>query len=301
MGDEQPSVLDVEDPVVKMCDKIAEEQEHIDEEEEEEEEDIDFDVNLVRGHRKVSQNLLAADLCTINACLSVMQVPQLTPLDAVLLCQDGDASVDVTGNRVWLGARILAQYFAMEYSDNLSSARVLELGAGTGFVGLALALLGASKVTLSDIEPTVLELLQDNVNLNPHTKACTTIRKLAWEMNPTSSCSENDVFDIVIAAECVYDLAVLPMLLSTAANFVDRGNHGHVYMINCTSRLLMTSEAANELFTEEAKKVGLVDAEVIPIPDSLQKAVVRGTQDEQQTKVERGLQQESISFIRLSF
>mmetsp|Transcript_3891 Transcript_3891/g.6476 ORF Transcript_3891/g.6476 Transcript_3891/m.6476 type:complete len:483 (-) Transcript_3891:2693-4141(-) len=39
MGDEQPSVLDVEDPVVKMCDKIAEEQEHIDEEEEEEEEE----------------------------------------------------------------------------------------------------------------------------------------------------------------------------------------------------------------------------------------------------------------------
>lgn len=48
----------------------------------------------------------------------------------------------------------------------LTDKRILELGSGTGLVGLGLAFLGAKDITMTDLEG-VVPLIQKNVDANP--------------------------------------------------------------------------------------------------------------------------------------
>lgn len=55
-----------------------------------------------------------------------------------------------TGLTVWDGSVVLAKYLESNFKS-LQGQRVLEIGAGTGIVGLTASLLGASEVVVSDL------------------------------------------------------------------------------------------------------------------------------------------------------
>ena len=68
-----------------------------------------------------------------------------------------------TGGRLWPGALLMCRFLRQEKLDDL---RVLELGSGTGAVGLYAAALGARHVTLTDGQERVLRLAQTNADAN---------------------------------------------------------------------------------------------------------------------------------------
>lgn len=84
--------------------------------------------------------------------------------------------------------------------------RILELGCGTGVVGLACALRGAS-VTMTDL-PENLDLARANAEANKVSSGVV-VQALSWG-SPTTS-----TFDVVIGSDCLYDADVLPALLKT--------------------------------------------------------------------------------------
>merc|ERR1712196_624077 len=67
------------------------------------------------------------------------------------------------GSRVWGSAYVLAEH--LQRLAGLKGARVVELGAGPGLVGLVAAALGAN-VVLTDHVVAVLELLRNNTARN---------------------------------------------------------------------------------------------------------------------------------------
>ena len=69
-----------------------------------------------------------------------------------------------TGVVVWDAAIVLAKYLET-ISDKLQGTKVVELGSGTGAVGLSAAVLGASSVILTDQEELV-EFLIHNIDIN---------------------------------------------------------------------------------------------------------------------------------------
>ncbi len=85
----------------------------------------------------------------------------------------------------------------------LKGLTAVELGCGTGFLGISAAALGAS-VTLTDGLPDVLPLARENVALNRAAVAraggALAVQRLAWGDPPPPAAP----FDLVLASECVY-------------------------------------------------------------------------------------------------
>jgi len=109
-----------------------------------------------------------------------------------------------TGLDVWEGARALARHLLQEPALVGEGTRVLEVGAGTGFVGLSLARAGA-EVCLTDGSQEVLSLLAENVQANAHAFAhVPTVRQLRWGVAEDLEHVAGEHYDVVIASECVY-------------------------------------------------------------------------------------------------
>jgi predicted nicotinamide N-methyase len=129
------------------------------------------------------------------------------------------------GAQTWGGGCLLADMLVQAPSDfglrppPGRPLRVLELGAGTGLVGLAAGkllqeLCISSELVLSDFHPTVLDNLRNNVASNfPDTSASVSIAVhcLDWSQFATLPSSPVDAlfdrpFDIILGADIVYEI-----------------------------------------------------------------------------------------------
>ncbi|XP_071767417.2 protein N-lysine methyltransferase METTL21A isoform X1 [Centroberyx gerrardi] len=100
---------------------------------------------------------------------------------------------------VWDAAVVMCMYLELGQVE-LKGKVAIELGAGTGLVGIVAALLGA-KVTITDREPA-LEFLAANVKANVPQGSVAAVSELTWgealERYPAGG------FDLVLGADIVY-------------------------------------------------------------------------------------------------
>ena len=152
-------------------------------------------------------------------------VKELTPFDIMRL-YNGDH--DATGNMVWMGALFFAEAFPHLKNSLFSDRRVLELGSGTGFGGIALLILSSSancspqELVMTDGNPASLELCRDNCQLNSQyfDEVSINVRMLDW--NEAFS-FQGEKFDTIISTDVVYDVAAVNPLLSTVHRYLSPG------------------------------------------------------------------------------
>jgi predicted nicotinamide N-methyase len=145
--------------------------------------------------------------------------------------------------QLWPSAVALAHYFSLPYMrDFIGGRKILELGAGTGFLGCYLAKLGG-KVLITDLEKTI-KMLETTIELNNVGKcsdvknvgfACAT--PLDWfipsslgdiksffihpnvDLNKgfisSSSSSASFFLDMICACDCIYNPSLHVPLLNT--------------------------------------------------------------------------------------
>lgn len=163
--------------------------------------------------------------------------------------EDGGASG--CGGKVWIAGELLCEYI-LEKSENgdgsgllwqhhraatdahesqkshvKGKTHVLELGSGTGVVGLCVALLaqqhpaemGDVHVTVTDIGELV-PLMQSNIDSN-HVSSVASAESLCWG---SALIQEHQHPDVVLAADCVYLEAAFPLLERTLMDLTD-GDH----------------------------------------------------------------------------
>jgi predicted nicotinamide N-methyase len=118
------------------------------------------------------------------------------------------------GSVVWDASRTLLAFLRKtvreEKPDPVAGARVLEIGAGTGVVGLALARSGAKSVVLTD-KHSQLPLMRKNIEHNDDSdellapvKVLPLVWGADWQAESDSSLSACDAFDLIVACDCVY-------------------------------------------------------------------------------------------------
>ena len=95
---------------------------------------------------------------------------------------------------------------------------VLELGSGTGYVGIALATLGASRVCLTDL-PQKLPLLKRSLEANPDIAGEMDARILAWGTTGDAYV-DGSSFDLLVASDVTYDADLVPPLAHSLASLM---------------------------------------------------------------------------------
>ncbi|KAL4869675.1 hypothetical protein BDV12DRAFT_167465 [Aspergillus spectabilis] len=137
-------------------------------------------------------------------------------------------SSGTTGFRTWEAALHLGTFLSTTESGKIliANKRVLELGAGTGFLSLLCAKhLGAETVVVTDREPALIEQIDDCIGKNGLDRR--QIRAGIWEWGMplrVPSFSQGSVdetgdsrveFDIALGADLIYDVDLVPLLVST--------------------------------------------------------------------------------------
>ncbi|XP_072425466.1 EEF1A lysine methyltransferase 3-like isoform X2 [Chiloscyllium punctatum] len=112
---------------------------------------------------------------------------------------------------IWEAGLVLCQYFERE-KISFSGKKVIELGSGTGIVGILAVLLGGD-VTLTD-QPNVLSQIQFNVanNIPVSVQQRTKVSALIWGENQNQFPTN---YDFILGTDIVYSSRDFPALIKT--------------------------------------------------------------------------------------
>jgi len=118
------------------------------------------------------------------------------------------------GGVAWPAGEVLSKYIAR--NGSLKGRNVLELGSGTGLVGLVAGMLGAN-VWITDQAP-LLETMRNNVIMNGLSERVSPL-ELNWgDVLPQSLPPS---LDLILAADCVYFEPAFPLLVQTLIDLVN--------------------------------------------------------------------------------
>ena len=114
-------------------------------------------------------------------------------------------TADNLGLKTWASSFMLARKLAMLRLT--PGMKALELGSGTGLVGIACAAVLGAKVTLTDL-PEIVPNLQYNVDKSSHLSRAglMQVKVLDWTCPPVPE-SEEEKFPLVLAADALYSSA----------------------------------------------------------------------------------------------
>ncbi|KIM88688.1 hypothetical protein PILCRDRAFT_2883 [Piloderma croceum F 1598] len=141
-----------------------------------------------------------------------------------------------TGLRTWLASQLLAQYLIL-HPELITNKRILELGSGSGFLGIIVASLqqldhtydegthASGPIWLTDVNDVVLSRCRDNVQLpcnssssHPSLNYCS----LDWSdalnsaESPLRSILHEEIKpDLILGADLVFDPCLIPALVGT--------------------------------------------------------------------------------------
>lgn len=139
-------------------------------------------------------------------------------------------TADNLGLKTWASSFLLAKRLGI--SKLPLGSRALELGSGTGLVGIAAAVVLGANVTLTDL-PEIVPNLSHNVSLNssnphlPPSVGSMSVQVLDWTNQPIPE-DEGDKYPLVLAADPLYSPAHPRLLVRVLEEWVRRSREARV-------------------------------------------------------------------------
>ncbi|PVI07845.1 hypothetical protein DM02DRAFT_608460 [Periconia macrospinosa] len=122
------------------------------------------------------------------------------------------------GGQLWPAGMVLSKYMLRKHQDDLRGKEIVELGAGGGLVGLAVAIKHDLTKTLhiTDQEP-MFELMKQNITLNDLTSR---VQASIYDWGTSTPTNLPQHPDIILAADCVYFEPAFPLLQQTLQDLI---------------------------------------------------------------------------------
>ena len=176
----------------------------------------------------------------------VFMVPTSSGEDYTLTLHKPSITADNLGMKTWVSSYLLSRrlHRLLESAPELVPSgptdsaiastqpnkplRALELGSGTGLVGLAFAALRGKTATihltdLPEIVPNLAHNTALNVELLTSTKATVTTGVLDWSVVPSPSPPAEERFDVILAADPLYSPEHPKLLVQTIEPWLSCG------------------------------------------------------------------------------
>ncbi|KAG9415893.1 hypothetical protein AC1031_000275 [Aphanomyces cochlioides] len=182
-------------------------------------------------------------------------------LDKPLYIQEVGNTGKGTGLTIWDGSVVLAKYLesTSNPSHNVQGKRVLELGAGTGLVGLAAAFCGASEVTITDLAYT-LENVDANIRANAEALSTSIVstHELDWFAKDIPDSLRVQTVDILVGSDIVWVEDLIPPLVDSITKLLYHPPAQRLMLLAHQTR----STASDTLFFDLLKQHDLVADEI---------------------------------------
>lgn len=176
----------------------------------------------------------------------IFNIPTSSGEDYTLTLHEPSLTSDNLGMKTWVSSYLLSRRLhkllesppelvpvsSTEPLTGLSQEkkplRSLELGSGTGLVGLSFAALKGKTATvhltdLPEIVPNLAHNAALNVELLNKTEANVTTGVLDWSVTPTPLPTVGERFDVILAADPLYSPSHPKWLVDTIAPWLSRG------------------------------------------------------------------------------
>lgn len=130
------------------------------------------------------------------------------------------------GGQLWPAGMVLSKYMLQYHKSSLKGKKIIEVGAGGGLVGLAVALgcelAEDQRLSITDQIP-MLALMKKNIALNRLERNVDAL-VYDWGTPPPAEMLHNNGTsqypDVVLAADCVYFEPAFPLLLQTLGDLI---------------------------------------------------------------------------------
>ncbi|TLD19018.1 hypothetical protein E2P81_ATG01746 [Venturia nashicola] len=123
------------------------------------------------------------------------------------------------GGQLWPAGMVLAKYMLRMRQETIKEKTIIELGAGGGLVGLAIALAVPTfqkPLLLTDRLP-MLSLMRTNIALNSLQPS---VKAVVYDWGEAPPADVPTYPDIVLAADCVYFEPAFPLLQQTLKDLI---------------------------------------------------------------------------------
>ncbi|KAI4229450.1 MAG: hypothetical protein LQ349_006394 [Xanthoria aureola] len=135
-------------------------------------------------------------------------IPTSTTSSVSITLREPSLTADNLGHKTWLASYLLAKRLpslAPYLPAFERGGQVIELGAGTGLVGVAIAAMFDVHVHLTDL-PAIIPNLLANVTANSLsiTQGSTSVGELDWSSSPDCCSEQHEAYDVAVAADPLY-------------------------------------------------------------------------------------------------
>ncbi|KAF7713603.1 Nicotinamide N-methyltransferase-like protein [Penicillium ucsense] len=170
----------------------------------------------------------------------VFSIPTATGEDLTLTLHEPSLTEDNLGMKTWVSSYLLSRRLHSLYTSppslvssepaepsSKTRTKALELGSGTGLVGLSFAaLMGESAVVhltdLSEIVPNLAHNVALNVELLSSAKADVTTGLLDWSVKPDPLPAAEERYDVILAADPLYSPKHPKWLVDTIESWLSK-------------------------------------------------------------------------------